>query len=332
MKMVFDKHLQVQEIFAIGDEIARYLGEDKDNAGNRRFHFDDNEERHLVTLINPVLMTDIAKIARIPDNNDNTSIPSNYAIQRGIVGTILRDVIDKLIEIPRRIVVYDGVNMDFDQSKYNGKNPADSVWGPSIDTLFLCRALSMLELDNVKTAAEIGAGSGFISKYLVEKLPNLEKMVSVDRMPLAYQCMIEACKDKRWKPVADDGIEYLKGRKFDLVVCNPPYIRRPKSIDDNPYEGIGLLVDLIRNAKDYLTENGRLVLNISDLAGDIPDHAINNANADKASILTMDVPLRVFAVTNNPEWREYLLKNGLQRLYKEGHDYWHTLKALEIRP
>lgn len=32
------------------------------------------------------------------------------------------------------------------------------------------------------------------------------------------------------------GIDYLKDRKFDLLVCNPPYIPRPKSIDDNPYE------------------------------------------------------------------------------------------------
>jgi methylase of polypeptide subunit release factors len=42
--------------------------------------------------------------------------------------------------------------------------------------------------------------------------------------------------DPRFFFYLGDAKKYMESHKFDLIACNPPYIPRPKSIDDNPYE------------------------------------------------------------------------------------------------
>ena len=58
----------------------------------------------------------------------------------------------------RRVVEYDGVALDFDQSAY------PRVWSPSIDTLLVCRAVRALlhALGPVRAGLEIGCGSGYL--------------------------------------------------------------------------------------------------------------------------------------------------------------------------
>ncbi|MCB9359282.1 methyltransferase [Candidatus Woesearchaeota archaeon] len=331
MRMVFDKEMETQEIWAVGNELARWFGHDGKTA---RYTLDDSHMEHIVTFHDPVLVTDNALIARLADSRPGPFTISNYAKERGITGSMLRDSVNRLMEVPRRIIEYDGTVMDFDQSRYDGGTPETQVWGPSYDTLFLCKALGMIDLGNAKNAAELGAGSGFVSMYLMDHLPDLERMVSIDRMALSYQCMLDMKKQgnyNKWDPVAADAMDYLKGKNFDLLVCNPPYIRRPKSIDDNPYEGIGMIADLIENSDELLNDGGRLVINISSLSGDLPYELLDVYGRDFSEVLKKEVPLKVFRVTNDPEWREYLIEHGLDTQSRRGHDYWQEIKVLEIR-
>lgn len=53
---------------------------------------------------------------------------------------------------PIRVTEYDGFQMYFEQRNYLG------VWGPSVDTLFLCKVLREYDFSDKKTLAEIGSG------------------------------------------------------------------------------------------------------------------------------------------------------------------------------
>jgi methylase of polypeptide subunit release factors len=61
-------------------------------------------------------------------------------------------------------------------------------------------------------------------------------MVLNDINPSAQKYFEETNEDPQIQFVLEDGKELLKSQKFDLIISNPPYIPRPKSIDDNPYE------------------------------------------------------------------------------------------------
>ena len=306
MIIKFNKELTEQEIYANGDELARIMGLDKDEKGNRVYAHPKEEKRHIITFKHPVLVT------------------HNYRISH--LEPTLRDTLFALYGSPVRITEYDNTSLEFEQKKYPG------VWGPSIDTLLFCRALGKTNLTAKKKAIEVGSGSGFISKYILEHTPSLESLTLIDLNRYALECAQENIKDRRAKFFAGDGIEFIQGKKYDMMICNPPYIPRPKSINDNPYEGIGLLAYLIANAPRLLTNNGIFITNISSLCKDITEKIINKSNVEVKELDSMEVPLKVYNVLNNKEWMDYLLERGLQKNRHDGYDYWHTIAIHQIKP
>ena len=97
---------------------------------------------------------------------------------------------------------------------------------------------------------------GFLSKYLLEKT-GVEAMYINDLDRRAVQCAMDNITDDRKLIIEGDGLEHLKKRKYDLIICNPPYIPRPRSIDDNPYEGVHVLHYLIHEGRKHLNAGGR---------------------------------------------------------------------------
>lgn len=288
--------LKKQDIYANGGELASIMGHDRIK-GKRVLDFPASKKQYVYTFNNPILMTDNARIARL--------------------NSTLRDTLFALYAVKPRIIEYDGVSVSWDQSHI-------SVWCPSIDTLLFAKALKKIfsKRKNFKTAVEIGCGSGFLSKYVLMKNKKIKSMIINDINPYAIKCAKDNIQDNRAIFEIGSGIEKIKDKKFDLMICNPPYVPRKKSIDDNPYEGIGLLNYLLHEGQDYLNSGGMIVTNISSLCWDL---VLKIKPKMKMTVLEkMKVPLKVNNILNNPKWVDYLKTCGLQKGNKD-YLYWQTL-------
>jgi len=304
MIIEFSKNLKEQRIYANGDELANVMGMDRDERGCRVYSYPAEQKILAAVFKNPVLVTDTAKIGKLAPG--------------------LRDTIFKLMESPVKTTIYDDVSLNFNQKKYAG------AWGPSIDTLLFCRALNKISLSAAKTSVEIGAGSGFITKYFLMKNPQVTKAEMIDLNPRAIECCEDNIKDSRASFTSGDGVKFTQGRKFDVIFCNPPYIPRPKSIDDNPYEGTGLLEYLIRSARDLLNPGGKFITNFSSLSEKDVLEVVKKTGVKARKIDSMTVPLKVCSVLNNKKWVAYLLKHGLKKNSGKGYDFYHKITIMEI--
>lgn len=300
MKLKFNKDLSKQEIYATGPELAETMWHDRDSEGNRIYDFPHTKEQFITTLDNPVLMTDDYKLFHIKDY-------------------IPRQTVQLLLRKPMIIVEYDGLQMQFEQWKYPW------VWSPNIDTLLMCKAMKDLNFDHIKTAIEVGSWPWFTAKYIAHKAPNLEHLVMNDINPNARKYFSDTNTDPRAEFVLWDAKWYLDDHQFDLIVCNPPYIPRPKAIEDNPYEWLELLIYLINN----FTKEA--ILNVSSLGEDVINPILESCWANIELLDEMEVPLKVWNVLNNKEWLEYLIKEKwLKDEYHDGHQYRQKLKIVKL--
>ena len=306
MIIEFSKGLHKEKIFGQGNELVSILAHDTDADGKRILTLPNNKKEHIITFDNPVLVTD------------------NYKI--GCLDSTLRDTIFALFKSPTVTVKYDGTVIDFEQRKY------PQVWGPSIDTLYLAEILTQEYLSDVNTAAESGSGSAFLSMRLLQNAKNLETLSVIDTNKYAIRCAKDHINDERVKFSNSDAIKYLKGKKFDLIICNPPYILRPESIDDNAYEGVSMLAYLIKNTASLVNDGGRILTNISTLADSVINPLLEESGTIHKVLREKYVPLKVFNVLNNKKWMDYLLsEKGLKKDPHDGYDYWHTIKITELR-
>ena len=300
MILEFNLPLTEQLVFAHGDELAAVMARDVDAQGKRVYSHDDGMREHVATIPDPVLVTDYWRISGLPPRT--------------------RDTVYKLYESPRRSTVYGGTRIDFQQDRYPG------TWGPNIDTLLLCRALTAERLAGVRSAIEIGCGSGFISRFLLEHAPQLTSMTLVDINPNAIRCARDNIQDPRATFIHGDGLLALQGQEVDLIVCNPPYIPRPGSIGDNAYEGVGLLAYFIEQGPRHLSAGGRIITNISSVCESITTPLLRTAGIDAVELDRLRVPLKVLNVLNNPAWMRFLLEEkGLVADTHDGYEYWHTV-------
>ena len=294
--------MKSQKYWANGTELASVMGRDREN-GKRVSGYPLDKKVFVHEFKNPVLLTDNFRIGRLEPP--------------------LRDTLFSLCESRPRIVEYDGVSVFWDDSHVN-------VWCPSIDTVLFAKGLGKLfkRGECFARAAEIGCGSGFLSKYALEKCPGVKSILINDINPFAIKCAMDNIKDRRAIFYAGDGLEKIGGEKFDLLICNPPYIPRPSSIDDNPYEGVNLLNHLVHRGGRYLNPGGAIVLNVSSLCESI---VFKEKPRMKMEVLEKKrVPLKVNNVLNDKAWLKYLAKRGLKKRREKGYDYWQELRIVKL--
>jgi tRNA1(Val) A37 N6-methylase TrmN6 len=320
MRIRFDSALAWQEVWAEGaDEVEGIL--DGSIA-------EDGAQILLCRFEHPVLVTDPYRIAQLPPRR--------------------RDLVQAFLGLPRRVVEYDGVEIDFDQSAF------PRVWSPSIDTLLVCRAVRGLvpSLAGARAGLEIGCGSGYLSLYLMEALARagrpLEELHVVDIDPLAVQCAMGALERKAERTVVSGSLgrrgEALRVRgRYDVVLMNPPYIRRPPELAsgrfrDNPWEGVALIRELAERGAEFLAPGGSLVIVVSSLCDDLVMPWLE-ASFEVSELASMEVPLKVYAVTSeltakSRAWMEFLAQSeGFLResAPHDGYDAWQKLRVLRCR-
>ncbi|MDA0179929.1 class I SAM-dependent methyltransferase [Solirubrobacter phytolaccae] len=267
------------------------------------------------TCPDPVLMTDTARI--------------------GALAPGLRDAVHALYSTYPRTVRFDGVEVSWSPNVY------PRVWCPSIDTVFFARALKPYAAA-ASSVAEIGCGSGFLTKYALTHGTSITRAVASDINLDALACARDALAGLSHSasvslvcPQPDDPTIGFAG-SFDVIFCNPPYIPRPGMRNDNPYEGLDLIAKLARQGRSMLADGGVLLLNISSLSGAEPERWLAENGWAVRELDRLTVPLKVNAVTSGvtPEsrsWLEYLRERGLVP-GREGYEYWHDLRMLECVP
>ncbi len=321
MRILVDRDLRRLDAYAEGPaEIEGILD------GSVR---DDGEQLLLASFDDPVLVTDPWRIAQLP--------PSR------------RDVVSSFFGLPRRTIEYDGVALDFDASRH------PRVWSPSIDTLLMCKALAPV-LDETRengSVLEVGCGSGFIALYAMQSLRRRGKAPSeahlIDIEPQALQVAMGALESVAGSTLVTTSLgrrgDALRVRgRYDLVMMNPPYIRRPADLadpafKDNPWEGVALLRELASEGASLLNPGGSLVLVMSSLCDGLARPWFD-ASWEVETLATLDVPLKVYAVTSgltakSRAWMEYL--RDVEGLVVHdpplrGYTTWQRLEILRCRP
>ncbi len=134
------------------------------------------------------------------------------------------------------------------------------MYEPAEDSELLLEAA----LDEIKpedVVVEIGAGSGFVS----EKIKDMCRfLLATDINPFA----VRVCKEKGLEVVRADLFRGIRGT-FTLILFNPPYLELEESEKvgdwlekavDGGKGGIEVTIEFLRQAKDHLSENGRIIL------------------------------------------------------------------------
>lgn len=145
------------------------------------------------------------------------------------------------------------------------------IYSPAEDSFFLKDCIN----DNLNKSQknikilEIGCGSGFQLQNLKEK--GFENIQGVDINKNA----VNYCKKQGFDCIESNLFSRVKN-KFDIIIFNPPYL--PKD-DNEPQDsqlattggekGCEIINEFLKQAKNYLKENGEIFLLTSNLTKDI---------------------------------------------------------------
>ena len=143
----------------------------------------------------------------------------------------------------------------------------DQVYPPDEDTFLLLEA-SLREVKECDDVLEVGTGSGMIA----EKLRNIARFV------LATDISPYAVKEAGKKGIDVIRTDLAKGvrKKFSLIIFNPPYLpldeeeRKGDWIEkaiDGGEGGREVILRFLKEIKDNLEENGRILILVSSLSG-----------------------------------------------------------------
>ena len=138
------------------------------------------------------------------------------------------------------------------------QNKLADTYIPAEDTFFLA---DHIKEERGQAALEIGTGSGYLAKIL-EK--NFELVIATDIDYFALQGQDDGIKNR----ICCTGADAL-GAKFDLIVCNLPYLPTEKIVDrttDGGPEGLEIPLQIIQSASTRLKPNGKMLYLTSSLA------------------------------------------------------------------
>jgi ribosomal protein L3 glutamine methyltransferase len=132
--------------------------------------------------------------------------------------------------------------------------------------------------DEVTTVLDMCTGSGCLAILAAHAFPNAHVDavdLSADALDVAQYNVSDYGLEERITLIESDMFAKLKGRKYDLIVSNPPYVDAesvaalPQEYKYEPAQALGSGTDglnatraILEHAAEHLTENGLLIVEI----------------------------------------------------------------------
>jgi len=258
-----------------------------------------------------------------------------------------RDELKTILASGHKLVVHRGILVHVDRLR------DFDVFGPSIDTLVLAEILSQEIFESkqlrCETAMEIGCGNGLLTAAIASNCESIRELFAIDTSFSAVSCtqrnvfssgrFITRPQKLSVYLVAGPFRPSLINRRFDLVVCNPPYIPLPPTMMTETSQvadyfqavgGTSLIQTVLESVHILLRPGGKLLLMASSLSlketlSLIPnDCKVFTPLGEKG----LEVIFDVYAVLKRPEWVQYLRESC--GLIQQGNLYFHTLHPIWV--
>jgi|SRR3989344_2480655 len=152
-----------------------------------------------------------------------------------------------------------------------------SIYEPAEDSYLMSEVLKieiprLLKENSELKLLEVGVGSGINLKTLLNLGVNKRNIVGSDINPVA----VEHCRDLGFKVILSDLFGNIEGRRFDIIIFNPPYLpldkKEPKNSRLNTTggkKGNELIIRFLKQSKRHLTKDGKIFLVTSSLSEDV---------------------------------------------------------------
>ncbi|TFV33480.1 methyltransferase domain-containing protein [Streptomyces sp. T1317-0309] len=106
------------------------------------------------------------------------------------------------------------------------------VYTPQADTLFLAKALQGEGLAPGMDVLDLGTGNGTLAVYAAQHGARVTA-TDINRRAVATARLNALRAGQHIAFCRGDLLSPIRGRRFDLVVCNPPYVPAPDSTEDD---------------------------------------------------------------------------------------------------
>lgn len=130
----------------------------------------------------------------------------------------------------------------------------------------------------IENALDLCTGSGCLAIKLALNFPNAQvdaADLSPDALDVARRNIADYQLSRRVEPIHSDAFAALTGKRYDLIVSNPPYVdaqsvaalppeyrHEPEMALGSGEDGLDFTRTILAEAKKHLTENGLLVVEI----------------------------------------------------------------------
>lgn len=132
---------------------------------------------------------------------------------------------------------------------------------------------ALCSLENVRDVLEIGTGTGLISLMLSQRNPIVEVLaidINEEAVNLAHENFKNSIFSDRLNVKLQDFKNFESEKKFDLIVCNPPFFEENNSDKDIlARQQVALnFENLIKKSSEYLSPKGLLSVIIPSFCTD----------------------------------------------------------------